>query len=173
MSWNLSAQSCCIELNQIKTRSEFDELLNSLAQEIWRECIYDECVPDQFACDDIPSDEEQGVAFIASGLEKYIADFQCSNEGTSFIVYSEYDIQEYGDSDLADRISEFFLLNSNRQYCLSQSAAFDKTGGYAHQWITFKEGDQVRVMNTHRFIDMLFSSNHNALPFITELVNAV
>ena len=166
MSWNLSAQSCCLELKEIKTKAEFDALLKSLATEIWKECIYDDCVPDHFGCDDIPSDEEQGVVLIANGLKNYIIQFDCSDEGASFIVYSEYDVQECGDGDLADRISTFFLLNSGLQYCLTQSAAFDNSGGYAHQWITVRDGDQVKSMSTHKFMETLFAKSGDMLRLI-------
>ena len=112
MFWKLKSKSCRIKLQKVKTISEFEALLNSLAAEIWNECQYHHCVPDQFSCDHIPLDETQGVAFIANGLQKYIRDLECGSYGVSFMVYSEYDIQEYGDEELADRISNFFFLKS-------------------------------------------------------------
>lgn len=166
MSWNLHAQSCCIKLAEVKSNAEFDALLSSLAFQIWKECICDDCIPDHFGCDDIPLDEVQGVSFILDGLKQYIIEFNCNEEGVSFVVYSEYDVQECGDMELSERISEFFLLNSSIPYCLTQSSAFDNSGGYAHQWITFKDGDQVRSMSSQSFIDSLLKTNNYSFSMV-------
>ena len=166
MSWNLHAQSCCIKLAEVKSNAEFDALLGSLAVQIWEECIHDECIPDHFGCDDIPPNEVQGVPFILEGLKQYVTEFNCDREGASFIIYSEYDTQKCGDIELSERISEFFLLNSNIPFCLTQSSAFDKSGGYAHQWITFKDGDQVRSISSQSFIDSVLKTNNHSFSMI-------
>ena len=168
MSWNLHAQSCCIQLAEIKSKAEFAALLTSLASQIWKECIHDNCVPDHFGCDDIPEDEERGIRFIADGLMQYITQFEFREEGASFIVYSEYDTEEYGDIELSERISEFLLLNSNLRYFLTQSSAFDKSGGYAHQCITFKDGTQSRSMSTQSFIDSILKKDKFVLSILNE-----
>jgi hypothetical protein len=173
MLLDLRARSCSINLKTARTKSDFNALLNSLAREIWKECIYDAFVPEHFACDDIPSDEKEGVAFIANGLQNYIADFDCCDEGTSFIVYSEYDVQDYGDSDLANRIAEFFFLKSNLLYCLSQNVQFNHDRGCAEQWITFKNSHQIKTMRIDLFVEFLFKHKGNSLPLVEELATAV
>ena len=172
MFWKLKSKSCRIKLQKVKTISEFEALLNSLAAEIWNECQYHHCLPDQFSCDHIPLDETQGVAFIANGLQKYIRDLECGSYGVSFMVYSEYDIQEYGDEELADRISNFFFLKSDLEYFLGQCVQFDQDRGYADQWITFRNGGSTKTMSTDSFIDGLLQNNKNMSRVIEEVLLA-
>lgn len=172
MFWKLKSKSCRIKLQNVKTISEFEALLNLLAAEIWNECQYYHCVPDQFFCDEIPMDETQGVAFIANGLQKYIRDLECGSYGVSFVVYSEYDIQEYGDEELADRISNFFFLKSDLEYFLGQCVQFDHDRGYADQWITLRNGGSTKTMHTDSFIDGLLQNNKNMSRVIEEVLLA-
>lgn len=169
MFWKLKSKSCRIKLQKVKTISEFNVLLNSLAAEIWNECQYHHCVPDQFSCDHIPLNEAQGVPFVANGLQKYIRDLECGSYGVSFMVYSEYDIQEYGDDELADRIANFFFLNSDLEYFLSQCVQFDQDRGYAVQWITFRNRGSTTTMSIDSFIDGLLQ-NHKNMPSVIEEV---
>lgn len=169
MSWNLSAQSCCFELTHVTQESTFDELLNLMANEIWTNFAKNESTPEHFEDHDIPESRIEAIPFIANELKNYIIEFDCTEKGASFIIYSEYDTEDRSDSDLADKMAEFFLLNSDQNYCLTQSAAFDRTGGYAHQWITIKEGKHTRTMHMHRFMDMLTRSENHSLPSIKEM----
>ena len=118
----------------------------------------DKCAPEHFADLDIPENKEESIPFITNELNNYIIEFNCTEKGTSFVIYSEYDTAERWDSELADNIANFFLLNSDQDYCLGQYAAFDKTGGYANQWITIKEGEQTYTMNMNKFMDLLSKS---------------
>lgn len=173
MFWKLKSKSCRIRLQKVKTISEFEALLNSLAVEIWNEYQHHNCVPDQFSCDHIPLNETQGVAFIANGLQKYIRDLECSSYGVSFVVYSEYDVQEYGDEELADRISNFFFLKSDLEYFLGQCVQFDEDRGYAVQWITFRNGSSTKTISTDLFIDGLLQNAKNMPSVIEEVLSAV
>jgi hypothetical protein len=166
MSWNFHAQSCNIHLAEVKSKSEFDTLLNLLASRIWHQYIHEDCVPDHFGCDDIPQNEEAGVPFIANGLMQYVTQFECREDGASFVIYSEYDTEEYGDIELSEKISEFLLLKSNLRYILTESSASDKCGAYAHQWITFKDKDQIHSMSTESFLDLMLKKIDFALPAV-------
>ena len=170
MSWNLSAQSCCFELTHVTQRSTFEELLNLMAEDVWIDFIKNNSTPEHFEDHDIPECREKAIPFIANELKNYIIEFDCTEKGTSFIIYSEYDTEERSDSDLADEIARFFLLNSDQNYCLTQSAAFDRAGGYAHQWITIKERGQTYTMNMYQFMDMLSRSKNHSLPSIKEMM---
>ena len=129
----------------------------------------DEYAPEHFADLDIPENKEESIPFITNELKNYIIEFNCTEKGTSFVIYSEYDTAERWDSELADNIANFFLLNNDQDYCLGQYAAFDKTGGYAHQWITIKEGEQTYTMNTNKFMDLLSKSRNYSFPSIKEM----
>jgi hypothetical protein len=169
MSWNLSAHSYCFELKHVTQKSTFDKLLNHLAEDIWMNFMKDDSAPEHFADLDIPENREEGIPFIANELNNYIIEFNCTDKGASFVVYSEYDTSERWDSELVDSIANFFLLNSDQDYCLGQYAAFDKTGGYAHQWITIKEGEQTHAMNMNKFMDLLSKSRNYSFPSIKEI----
>ena len=166
MSWNLHAQYSCIELAEMKSREDLEKLMNTLALQIWEQYNNDNCLPEHFDCDDMPADKEGAVRFIGMNLTQYIREFELIEDTASFIVYSEPGSPECGDAQLSEKISNFILLNSNLHYIITQSAAFDRQGGYSHQWITFQDGDQTQCIRTHLFVDTMLKQNNYVLPLI-------
>jgi hypothetical protein len=170
MLLNLFAQSSRLELKELKSRTQFISLLELLADNIWRECIQDaDCIPDHFGYDDIPLTRKEGVDLIFSGLMNYIKDLKCDPNGISFVIYSEYDIQEYGDLSLANRIASFFLQKTNLKYYLTQHTAYDNFGGYSRQLIALKSGNQIKSVEVDRLIDVLFQDQDHTLFGVGEL----
>lgn len=97
---------------------------------------------------------------------QYVTQFECDEEGASFVIYSEYDTDEYGNIELSERISEFLLLKSNLRYILTRSSTADECGEYAHQWTTFKDKDQIQSMSTESYLDLMLKKMDCALPAV-------
>ena len=161
MSWNIEYRYACLELQEVKTQKDLNDLLFEFASVIWSQYqqaeLYPDCL-DQFLWDleneEPKSDQEitQGIANIAA---LYLDQVEFSNSGATLLVRTEYD-SDYDDRDFADRLASFLFETSHVPFFQICQAAFDKGGGYSYQWIGHRKEGKVVIENTTDFLEQFF-----------------
>lgn len=132
-------------------------LITELAHELWSKCQENQCTAEHFDCFelDLDSSAEISIPMITQEIMEYLSDVHHSEGKTSLSVRC---IAEYrnGDSDLFDQICQFLFVKSNASHYLVRSAAFDKEGGYSHQWVGYWEDGQIVREHTDAFFERFF-----------------
>jgi hypothetical protein len=162
MSWNLSYQYACLEFKQELSETEIRSMLAELAPIILQK---HKANPNDFwSLEEIALDLEDGsisdmqaLTKIENALWLYLDKIEMAEGKTTLIVRSEYD-SDYDDTEVADEIAKHLFLKTGNTHFIMRSAAFDKCGGYSHQWIGyFKEGE-VALKHTDDYFQQMFES---------------
>ncbi len=163
MSWNLQSIYSCLNFGQISSKDTIDALLLEYAQMVWHNYHETGKHPEHFYSleDDLPSSEHECTGVIAQEIWKYIDNLEFGDGGTSLVVSYEYD-SEKDDSDLAESLTKFLFSKSGMTHFLMRSAAFDKCGGYSHQWIGYWSNGEVVLDDTVEYFDRIFQQGDSA-----------
>ena len=163
MSWNLESIYSCLNFGHISSKDTIDALVVEYARIIWNNHQKTGEHPEHFYSleDDLPSGEHECIRVIAQELWKYIDNAEFGDKGTSLVVNYEYD-SEKNDSDLAESLTKFLFSKSGMTHFLMRSAAFDKCGGYSHQWIGYWSNGEVVLDHTDEYFDRIFQQEEPA-----------
>jgi hypothetical protein len=66
--------------------------------------------------------------------------------------------------DLCDEISKFLFSKTTNPYFLMRSAAADREGSYAHQWIGYRKDGEVVLETTESYFERLFAFTFDCYP---------
>jgi hypothetical protein len=150
MSLNVECRYAVLKLHDVKSPEELHLLLLDLASSILHEYRETENYPDCF--DDLIWDIEQGefsgddeiIKAIADIASLFLDNIQHEESGTTLLVVSEYD-SEYDDTDFLEKLVSYLLTKSHAPYFLIRQTAFDRAGGYSHNWIGRRKDGAVVV----------------------------
>ena len=168
MSWNIEYRYACLELQEVKSQEELNSLLLDFSARIWSKYQqtneYPECL-DQFLWDlenGSQMNEQEIAQSITEIISLYLDQIEFSNKELTLIVRTEYG-SEHDDRDFADQLACFLFEKSQNPYFQICSAAFDKAGGYSHQWIGYRKEGNVVIEYSADFMDRLFQQSPSAV----------
>jgi hypothetical protein len=150
MSLNVECRYAMLKLHQVKSPEELRLLLQSFASGILQDYRETEKHPE--CLDNLIWDIQHGgfsgdheiIKAIADIAALYLDEIEYTEEGISLIVRSEYD-SEYNDTDLLEKLASYLFAKSHAPYFLIRQTAFDKAGGYSHNWIGRRKDGAVVV----------------------------
>ena len=169
MSWNFEERYCCLEVAGINSIDDLNAFLNEYAQGIWQALQETGEQPDHFYSveEGIPCDIEAAVPMITTELLKYVECNQFNDDGTaSIVVRSQYD-SERDDIGLLEGLCKFLFQKTRSQSFSINSAAFDKSGGYSHQWIGYWKNGEIVLEHTDDYFQQIFENSLNYVRIAT------
>ena len=160
MSWNVEYRYAALGLHEVKSPEELHSLLLDLASSILDEYRETEKHPE--CLDNLIWDIQHGgfsgdheiIKAIADIAALYLDEIEYTEEGVSLIVRSEYD-SEYDDTDFLEKLVSYLFAKSHAPYFLIRQTAFDKAGGYSHNWIGRRKDGAVVVEYLPDCMDVL------------------
>lgn len=157
MTWNIEEQSCCLQLLGISTSNVLMQLITELAQEIWIEWQETQWAPHHFDCIDegLSESVDISISLITKEILEYLRDVYHTECQTILSVRCNPEYH-YCDRDFFDQICQFLFAKSKVPYYLVRSAAFDKEGGYSHQWVCYWKDGQIVREHTDAFFERFF-----------------
>jgi hypothetical protein len=154
----IHTQYACLDIPSISSKEQLTELLQVFAEQVLELPDTDPDSPFTYLQDDVEGlSKEEATKTILSQLLYYIDIEYISAQGASVIVQAHYE----GDADnydLCDEISKFLFTKTAKPYFLMRSAAADREGAYAHQWVGYRKDGGVVLESTEKFLDQLFAS---------------
>jgi hypothetical protein len=154
----IHTQYACLDIPSISSKEQLTELLQVFAEQVLELPDTDPDSPFAYLQDDVEGlSKEEATKTILSQLLHYIDIEYISAQGASVIVQAHYE----GDADnydLCDEISKFLFTKTAKPYFLMRSAAADREGAYAHQWVGYRKDGGVVLESTEKFLDQLFAS---------------
>lgn len=154
----IHTQYACLDIPSISSKEQLTELLQVFAEQVLELPDTDPDSPFAYLQDDVEGlSKEEATKTILSQLLYYIDIEYISAQGASVIVQAHYE----GDADnydLCDEISKFLFTKTAKPYFLMRSAAADREGAYAHQWVGYRKDGSVVLESTEKFLDQLFAS---------------
>ncbi len=91
-------------------------------------------------------------------LWKHVKDLEFSEGRASLVVSAEAADDAY-DTDLNQALIKFLFSKSGASHFLMRSAAFDKWGGYSHQWIGYWRDGEVVLEHTDDYFERIFQQS--------------
>jgi hypothetical protein len=160
MSWNVSYQYACLEFKQELPEKEIRSMLAELAPILLQK---HQAVPRDFLSlelialdlEDGSISDPQALTKVEDVLWSYLDHIETTEGKTSLVVRSEYD-SDYYDTDIADEIAKYLFLKTGNTHFIMRSAAFDKCGGYSHQWIGYPKEGEVVLEHTDDYFREMF-----------------
>ena len=146
MSLNVECRYAMLKLHEVKSPDELHLLLQSFASGILQEYRETENHPE--CLDDLICDIEQGefscddeiITAIADIAALFLDSIEHGESGTDLLVVNEYD-SDYDDTDFLEKLASYLFTKSHAPYFLIRQTAFDRSGGYSHNWIgRYKDG---------------------------------
>jgi len=154
----IHTQYACLEMPSISSEEQLAELLKVFAEQILEMPNTESDSPFAYFQDVTNGlSKEEAINTILSQLLNYIDIEYINVQGASVIVQAHYE----GDADnydLCDEISKFLFTKTAKPYFLMRSAAADREGAYAHQWVGYRKDGGVVLESTEKFLDQLFAS---------------
>ena len=163
MSWNLNSYYTFISLAGIPDATAFNQLLKKFAVSILPDLLANDDHDLWCAFDSIreeleeAADEAEALEAMVGELPDYFSDFTYQDGGVSFLLGSECDTDADCD-DLVDAVATFLLPYATDPYLVLSSAAFDRGGGYAHQFLLYRSGDSLVRESVTEFLERLRSN---------------
>ena len=99
---------------------------------------------------------EQALEQISKISEQFLRKIDHTEDRTSLLVLADYN-SEYSDTEMAKEIAKYLFSKTNQSHFTWRMAASDKYGSYSHQWIGFREGEQVRLVSSDEYCEKQFS----------------
>jgi hypothetical protein len=157
MTRNIEEHNCCLELPAINSSNTLKQLITESAQEIWMEWKETQWAPGHFDCIDkeLNRSAEVSIPIITREIAEYLCDVHHTHEKTSLVVRFNPDCK-HSDRDFFEQVCEFLFKESKASHCLVRSAAFDKAGGYSHQWVGYWKDGQIVTEHTDGFFERFF-----------------
>jgi hypothetical protein len=141
----------------ISSKEQLVELLNVYAQNILKMTDVIKDSPFDYLQDDVTGlSHEEAISKIVDQLLNYIKIEDITSQGASLLVEAHYE-GEADSYDLCDEISKFLFSKTTNSYFLMRSAAADREGSYAHQWIGYRKDGEVVLETTESYFDRLFA----------------
>lgn len=115
------------------------------------------CSLEEIALDleDASISAEQALVKVEGALWSYLDHIETAEGKTSLIVRSEYD-SDYADTDIADEIAKYLFSKTGNTHFIMRSAAFDKCGGYSHQWVGYPKKGEIVLEHTDDYFREIF-----------------
>lgn len=151
----------CLDLPAVHTNEDLDDLISSYASSIYEEFQQTDALPDDL---DHLSDalsaatSTDALKEIDTALRTYLKDIRFGANGCSLIaeIPSDND-REY--SDVLEPFCTFLFSRSGATHFLMRSAAFDRDGAYAHQWIGYWRDGEVVTEHTDQYFQRVFQKD--------------
>jgi hypothetical protein len=157
MSWNISAIYATLELPGLD-QTAFDNLIRQFAQSIWDEHQSTGECPEHF--EDLFYDFPTGndpIPEITEQILLYLQDLKFSRNGASLTINAEYDT-DASDEGLVFDLAMFLFPHTQSNHFLVHRSAFDKQGGFANQWVGYRDpSGSVIVEMTTDYLERVFS----------------
>jgi hypothetical protein len=161
MSWSTSYQYACIEFQQEFSVKEIRLMLAELPPIILEK---HQASPHHFwGIEEIALDLEGGsiskdhaLNTIEESLWLYVDQVETAHGKTTLIVRSDDDESDYGDSEIAHEVAKHLFSKTGNTHFIMRSAAFDKCGGYSHQWIGYLKKGEVVLKHTDEYFQQMF-----------------
>ena len=154
----IQTQYACLEMTSISSKEQLDELIKVYAMQILEMPDVQQGSPFQYLQDDVAGlNQEEAISTTVAQLLHYIKIEDITSQGASLLVEAHYE-GEADNYDLCDEISKFLFSKTSNPYFLMRSAAADREGSYAHQWIGYRKDGEVVLEKTESYFDRLFSS---------------
>ncbi len=150
----------CLEFKQELSEKEIRSMLAELAPIILQK---HKANPNDFwsleeialDLEDGSTSEAQAIAKIEGALWSYLDHIETTEGKTSLVVRSEYE-SDYDDADIADEIAKHLFSKTGNTHFIMRSAAFDKCGGYSHQWIGYLKEGEIVLKHTDAYFREMF-----------------
>ncbi len=160
----MSYHYACIQFEQEFSDSEIRFMLKEFAPIILQKhqaCPHDFLSVEEIALDleDGSINNEQALQQIEDMLWRYVDKIEATDGKTNLIVRSECD-SDYDDSEVADEIAKHLFSKTGNTHFIMRSAAFDKCGGYSHQWIGYLKDGKITLKHTDEFFQQMFASQY-------------
>jgi hypothetical protein len=155
----------CLDLPATKTQEDLDALISSYASSIYEEFQETDALPDDLdeLTDAISAaTSTDALKQIETALRTYLKDIHFGANGCSVVVELPSD-NERDCSDVLEPFCTFLFSHSGATHFLMRSAAFDRDGAYAHQWIGYWKDGTVVTEHCDRFFQQLFCQGTPAL----------
>jgi len=160
----IHTQYACLEMPGISSKEQLVDLLRVFAQQILELNEVKQDSPFRYLQDDVEGlSQEEAISTITNKLLNYINIESITSEGASLLVEAHYE-GEADNYDLCDEISKFLFSKTTNPYFLMRSAAADRDGSYAHQWIGYRKDRDVVLETTESYFDQLFAFNADLHP---------
>ena len=160
----IHTQYACLEMPGISSKEQLVELLKVYAQIILQMTEVKKDSPFDYLRDDVTGlSHEEAISTIVDQLHNYIKIEDITSQGASLLVEAHYE-GEADNYDLCDEISKFLFSKTTNPYFLMRSAAADREGSYAHQWIGYRKDGEVLLETTESYLDRLFASTSDCHP---------
>ena len=154
----IHTQYACLEMPGISSKEQLVELLKVYVQnilqmtEVKKDSLFD------YLQDDVTGlTHEEAISATVDQLLNYIKIEDITSQAASLLVEAHYE-GEADNYDLCDEISKFLFSKTSNPYFLMRSAAVDREGSYAHQWIGYRKDGEVVLETTESYFDRLFAS---------------
>ena len=149
----------CLELQGICTKEQVSDLLRVYAEtilqmpEVKADSIF------QYLQDDVAEhNKEEEINITTEKLLNYIKIEDINSDSASVVVEAHYE-GEADSYELCEEISKFLFSKSSKPYFLMRSAAFDRDGAYAHQWIGYWKDGEVVTEHTDAYFQRVFAQD--------------
>ena len=160
----IHTQYACLEMPGISSKEQLVQLLKVYAQNILQMTEVKKDSPFDYLQDDVTGlSHEDAISTIVNQLLNYVKIEDIISQGASILVEAHYE-GEADNYDLCDEISKFLFSKTTNPYFLMRSAAADREGSYAHQWIGYRKDGEVVLETTESYFDRLFASTANLQP---------
>ena len=160
----IHTQYACLEMPGISSKEQLVQLLKVYAQNFLQMTEVKKDSPFDYLQDDVTGlSHEDAISTIVNQLLNYVKIEDIISQGASILVEAHYE-GEADNYDLCDEISKFLFSKTTNPYFLMRSAAADREGSYAHQWIGYRKDGEVVLETTESYFDRLFASTANLQP---------
>ena len=151
----------CLDLPAIKTQEDLDVLISSYAASIYEDYQETDALPDDLdeLTDEISSaTSTDALKQIETALRIYLKDIHFGANGCSVVAEIPSD-NDRGYSDVLEPFTSFLFSKSGATHFLMRSAAFDRDGAYAHQWIGYWKDGEVVTEHTDAYFQRVFAQD--------------
>jgi len=160
----IHTQYACLEMPGIFSKEQLVELLKVYAKQILEMTEVEDDSPFYELQDAVFGQKnEEAIVSTVAQLLHYVKIEDITSQGASLLVEAHYE-GEADNYDLCDEISKFLFSNTSNPYFLMRSAAADREGSYAHQWIGYRKDGEVFLETTESYFDRLFASTSDCHP---------
>jgi len=173
MSWCLRSYYACVTLPGVANDAGLDDLLGKFASSVLSELLAGN-QSDLWSAFDDQYDEIQGdnpIPAMVARTRDFLSEIDFQDGSVSMVVQSEYDSAIDCD-DLVDALARFLLPYAAEPYVLLRSASYDNGGGYAHQSICRRSGDQVVIESVPELLERLLAAPPHVINSLLDAVAA-
>lgn len=164
MGWSLSSYYTCIHLPKVLDTAALNALLGEFAASILPELHsqignHDLWQAFDAIWDDVEeaTDPKEEVNVLVNQIQQFLSEISYKDGGVSLVLGSAEDT-DADCEDLVNALATFLLPYATDPYLVLRSAAFDKQGGYAHQFLLYRAGNEVLLEHMTKVIERLFAN---------------